>query len=376
MLSPQLFKSQMLFVTLALSIALTLTSSEAKIYLWLYDNSTHLNRLSASINSLELTGVGSPLPEGGIRGTMYQPNPRGSCSRVAEPDNITGLKKIAIIDTIECDIVSHVYKLELAGYSAVIIPQEYYSPTLARKSGAASKLTVSVVQTNYAAIENLMNYAYENENKTYAWDPRLSEVVILPTDFNWQALLLSFGIVLAVSLFTIACFSILKLIFNIIKRFRSYFQSPRVRRIPTRRYGTESELYDKCPICLDDFCPGVVVRQLPCSHIYHVKCIDQWLSLDHQKCPLCKRDIFLVTQAGVERGLYERTPLLPPTEQVQTPTQPENATQNTQSTMDLTIERERTYMEISIAQPEVRAVRNEISITRPQEEIRNYQSVP
>ena len=354
--------SQALFTTLTLLLALVLTSTEAKVYLWLYDNSTHLNRLSASINSLELIGVGSPLPVGGIRGTMYQPVPRGSCSQVLEPDNITRLKKVALLDSMDCDLMSHIYKLEQAGYSAVILPQDYYSPALSQRNGVSYKTSVSVVQINYAAIENLMNYAYEDENKTYAWDPRMSEVVLLPTDFNWQALLLSFGIVLAVSLFTLACFSILKLFFNILKRFQRYFTSPRVRRIPTRRYNTESELYDKCPICLDDFSPGVVVRQLPCSHIYHVKCIDQWLSLDHQKCPLCKREIFLNAQSRLEQGLYERTPLLSQTGQVPLSSQADNATPST--------------MDITIAETEGRTVRIEDSITRPQEDIRNYQSVP
>ena len=161
------------FLTLTLSL---LTHTDAKVFLWLYDNSTHLNRLSASINSLELLSIGSPLPKGGIRGTMYLPCPRRACSGILGPTSITRLKKIALLDSTECDLVNHIYNLELAGYSAVILPQDYYAPRLARGDSVSSQITISIVQINYASIENLLNYAYENENKTYAWNPELAEV--------------------------------------------------------------------------------------------------------------------------------------------------------------------------------------------------------
>lgn len=48
---------------------------------------------------------------------------------------------------------------------------------------------------------------------------------------------------------------------------------------------------DTCSICLDFYEHTQIVRQLPCKHIYHVKCIDPWLLVNHV-CPLCKADIF------------------------------------------------------------------------------------
>ena len=44
-----------------------------------------------------------------------------------------------------------------------------------------------------------------------------------------------------------------------------------------------------CSICLDDFESGsTVVRQLPCQHIYHPRCIDVLLQQKSSLCPLCK----------------------------------------------------------------------------------------
>ena len=36
------------------------------------------------------------------------------------------------------------------------------------------------------------------------------------------------------------------------------------------------ELEDECPICLDQFCVLEVVKELPCSHIFHIECIEDW----------------------------------------------------------------------------------------------------
>ena len=42
-----------------------------------------------------------------------------------------------------------------------------------------------------------------------------------------------------------------------------------------------------CTICLDEFSTTDEVRVLPCHHVYHRCCIDEWLS-KRQTCPLCQ----------------------------------------------------------------------------------------
>jgi hypothetical protein len=51
-----------------------------------------------------------------------------------------------------------------------------------------------------------------------------------------------------------------------------------------------------CVICLDHFLDGDRLRVLPCSHCFHVGCIDRWLSGSHSYdecftsgCPTCKK---------------------------------------------------------------------------------------
>lgn len=47
-----------------------------------------------------------------------------------------------------------------------------------------------------------------------------------------------------------------------------------------------------CAVCLCEFSEGDVLRLLPCSHTFHVSCIDKWLLLGKEKkvtCPLCNQ---------------------------------------------------------------------------------------
>ena len=47
---------------------------------------------------------------------------------------------------------------------------------------------------------------------------------------------------------------------------------------------------DKCTICLCELDDGEDVRRLPCMHLFHVACVDQWLTLN-KRCPICRVDI-------------------------------------------------------------------------------------
>mmetsp|Transcript_1471 Transcript_1471/g.2106 ORF Transcript_1471/g.2106 Transcript_1471/m.2106 type:complete len:263 (-) Transcript_1471:222-1010(-) len=46
-----------------------------------------------------------------------------------------------------------------------------------------------------------------------------------------------------------------------------------------------------CGVCLEDFCEGDSIRELPCFHVFHAKCVDPWL-LKNTTCPFCKSEPF------------------------------------------------------------------------------------
>ena len=45
---------------------------------------------------------------------------------------------------------------------------------------------------------------------------------------------------------------------------------------------------------------GDLARTLPCSHLYHKDCIDEWFARGHSKCPLCNME--LATPPSAEPG--------------------------------------------------------------------------
>lgn len=45
-----------------------------------------------------------------------------------------------------------------------------------------------------------------------------------------------------------------------------------------------------CTICLESFVPSDSVRGLSCGHVFHVECIDPWLTNRRACCPTCKHE--------------------------------------------------------------------------------------
>jgi len=66
-----------------------------------------------------------------------------------------------------------------------------------------------------------------------------------------------------------------------------------IEKLKTHTYAYHSKHNTSCPntecnICLDEYIPEDVVKYLPCNHIFHPMCIDQWLSTSSNKCPVCR----------------------------------------------------------------------------------------
>ncbi|KAF4855155.1 putative RING finger membrane protein [Colletotrichum siamense] len=48
----------------------------------------------------------------------------------------------------------------------------------------------------------------------------------------------------------------------------------------------------QCHICLENYVDREsIIRELPCGHIFHPECIDEFLSLNSSLCPICKRNM-------------------------------------------------------------------------------------
>mmetsp|Transcript_15061 Transcript_15061/g.23452 ORF Transcript_15061/g.23452 Transcript_15061/m.23452 type:complete len:529 (+) Transcript_15061:305-1891(+) len=73
----------------------------------------------------------------------------------------------------------------------------------------------------------------------------------------------------------------------------SSFVSPQKQSPLNKKKGEEQNV---CVICLEHFVDGDRLRVLPCNHLFHMGCIDRWLSGSHSDhdcftsgCPTCKK---------------------------------------------------------------------------------------
>mmetsp|Transcript_5971 Transcript_5971/g.24986 ORF Transcript_5971/g.24986 Transcript_5971/m.24986 type:complete len:311 (+) Transcript_5971:129-1061(+) len=55
-----------------------------------------------------------------------------------------------------------------------------------------------------------------------------------------------------------------------------------------------------CPICLRDVQPGDELRVLPCKHLLHKRCVDEWLQRN-ATCPLCRKSIYAEDAADAQQ---------------------------------------------------------------------------
>ncbi|MCL7023303.1 hypothetical protein MKW94_010045 [Papaver nudicaule] len=51
---------------------------------------------------------------------------------------------------------------------------------------------------------------------------------------------------------------------------------------------------DECSICLKEFENGISISELPCSHVFHTKCIVNWF-VKVTNCPLCRNRLCSVS---------------------------------------------------------------------------------
>ncbi|KAK2111623.1 hypothetical protein P7K49_011369 [Saguinus oedipus] len=58
--------------------------------------------------------------------------------------------------------------------------------------------------------------------------------------------------------------------------------------VPVTEEHVRSRL--QCPVCKDDYALGEVVRQLPCSHLFHGGCVVPWLE-QRDSCPVCRNSL-------------------------------------------------------------------------------------
>ena len=59
----------------------------------------------------------------------------------------------------------------------------------------------------------------------------------------------------------------------------------------SQREDNKNENFEKCVICMEKYKINDDVKTLPCFHIFHKECIEQWLKAGKDTCPICKNKV-------------------------------------------------------------------------------------
>lgn len=65
--------------------------------------------------------------------------------------------------------------------------------------------------------------------------------------------------------------------------------------------SSSSEIELNCPVCLDSIQDGDDVKTTLCNHVFHRRCVDQWLAT-HNTCPQCRTELFDVSDLPIPPG--------------------------------------------------------------------------
>lgn len=266
------------------------------------------------------------IPVGGIKGHIIQPEPPDACHYIPLlPENNSSW--FALVEGYPSCAVEMVNNVRNAGYKLVIAFSYNDTNRSVSRKVRNMQFPVAIVTEDYA------NYLKENALSNSSTDPITALV--------YSSNLLSVIVISLPTLLLLCCVCLCCLgfcirvrrrdqdvehqIHDIEERRRTFEQLHRqerlarqeliesilrqlqelqvdlgaqvplgaaaTKRLPKRKYHVGKEVCDACAICVEDFQEGSDVRVLPCDHVFHPKCVDEWLSNHSSLCPLCKLDV-------------------------------------------------------------------------------------
>ncbi|XP_075426544.1 E3 ubiquitin-protein ligase RNF13 [Ascaphus truei] len=261
---------------------------------------------------------GYRLPSDGLKGFLVTSKPENACEPISPPpmqkDNTTSVY-IVLIRRLECNFDLKVLNAQKAGYKAAIIHNVDSDDLISMGSNDVDilkKIDIPSVFIGESSAQAL--------KEEFTWDKGGHIVLIPELSLPLEYYLIPFLIIVGICLVLIVIFMITKFVQDRHRARRNRLRKDQLKKLPIHKYKKGDE-YDVCAVCLDEYEEGDKLRILPCSHAYHCKCVDPWLTKTKKTCPVCKQKV--VPSQGdsesdsdssqEENEVSENTPLLRPT---------------------------------------------------------------
>uniref|UniRef100_A0A8C5E8S3 E3 ubiquitin-protein ligase RNF13 n=1 Tax=Gouania willdenowi TaxID=441366 RepID=A0A8C5E8S3_GOUWI len=265
--------------TVQLFALFNLLPVEADIAAYSFDNKTEtFDDLPARF--------GYRLPSDGLKGFLIGARPENACEPIEPPprDNLTGAF-IVLIKRFECNFDVKVLNAQKAGYKAAIVHNVDSDDLISMGSNDVDVMKLIVIPSVFVSEETANSLRDD-----YMYD-KGGHVVLMP-DFSLplEYYLIPFLIIVGICLILIVVFMITKFVQDRHRARRSRLRKDQLKKLPIHKYK-KGDNYDVCAICLDEYEEGDKLRVLPCSHAYHSKCVDPWLTKTKKTCPVCKQKV-------------------------------------------------------------------------------------
>jgi hypothetical protein len=170
-------------------------------------------------------------------------------------------------------------------------------------SGAryAEKVTIPVVMVDYECMQGLLNrYNYN--------DGYIVTIKVTPGYYDLIKYLVPFGAVISFCLIVLLISLIIRVCRERRRLARKRLSRSNLKKLPLIKFKKGVGFMETCAVCLEDFEEGEKLRQLPCKHAYHTKCIDPWLLKNRKVCPVCKRKVGPSNHSDSSDSESERPP--------------------------------------------------------------------